>query len=156
MKFLKKNKAILITILLVLIVLIITGVALFKFLFSGINESKYGNRLDGIENVTITEEVINKNKETLSSIEGVASVTYNLSGKICNFVITVNKDVTPDTVKKVVPKILEEYSEEQKKFYDFQVFINSSEESKIYPVIGYKNIQNETFTWTGKVVNDEE
>lgn len=155
MNFFKKNKAIFIIMLIVLVVLAITGFALFKFLFSGINDSKYGNRLDGIENVAISEELTNKSKETLKGIEGVTNVTYSLSGKICNFIITVNKDVKPDSVKKIVPEILKEYSEEQKKFYDFQVFINSSEESELYPIIGYKNIQNETFSWTGKVVKDE-
>ena len=156
MNFVKKNKGIFITILIVLIVLIITVVALCSFLFSGYQKSKYGNRLAGIENVNISEEATESVKEIFKSVEGVTDVTYNLSGKICNFIVTVNKDIKPDDVKKVASKIFEKYTDDQKKFYDFQIFINSSEESDSYPVIGYKSTQNEEFSWSGKVVSDEE
>ena len=52
--------------------------------------------------------------------------------------------------------MLEKFTDEEKKFYDFQIFINSSEESDIYPIIGYKINTVEEFSWTGKVVNNEE
>ncbi len=156
MKFVKKNKNIFIVILIILAVLIITGVSLFIFLFSGYKNSKYGNRLDGIENVIISDEKTNEVKEILKSAEGVKDVTYNLSGKTCNFIVIVNEGTKPDNIKKIAPSILEKYSKEEKEFYDFQIFIDDGKEkSDLYPVIGYKYNKNEAFTWVGKVVSDE-
>ena len=144
------------TLMHVLIVLIITFIALFHFLFSGYKTSKYGNRLTGIENVQISDETINASKEVLKSIKGVTDVSYHLSGKICNFILIVDKDANPDTIMKEASKILEKFSTDEKKFYDFQILVKSSEDSKNFPIIGYKINYGETFTWTGKVVEDEE
>ena len=146
MKFIKKNKNTFIILGIVLIVLIITFIALFHFLFSGYKTSKYGNRLTGIENVQISDETINASKE----------ISYHLSGKICNFILIVDKDANPDTIMKEAGKILEKFSTDEKKFYDFQILVKSSEDSKNFPIIGYKINYGETFTWTGKVVEDEE
>lgn len=156
MKFIKKNKNTFIILGIVLIVLIITFIALFHFLFSGYKTSKYGNRLTGIENVQISDETINASKEVLKSIKGVTDVSYHLSGKICNFILIVDKDANPDTIMKEASKILEKFSTDEKKFYDFQIIVKSSEDSKNFPIIGYKINYGETFTWTGKVVEDEE
>jgi len=57
---------------------------------------------------------------------------------------------------KETDKILEKFSTDEKKFYDFQILVKSSEDSKNFPIIGYKINYGETFTWTGKVVEDEE
>lgn len=152
----KKNKSILIIVVIIIAILSVTAIALYKFLFSGYSGSKYGNRLDGIENVVISDETINSSKSVFSEIEGVENVSYNLSGKICNFIITVNKDTDAETIKNNSSTMLEKFTDEEKKFYDFQIFINSSEESDIYPIIGYKINTVEEFSWTGKVVNNEE
>ena len=65
MKFIKKNKNTFIILGIVLIVLIITFIALFHFLFSGYKTSKYGNRLTGIENVQISDETIKRVQQEL-------------------------------------------------------------------------------------------
>lgn len=156
MKFIKRNKNILITVLIILIVLAITGISLYVFLFSGYKNSKYGNRLDGIENVPISEKTIEEVNGIFKEVEGVTNSKYDLSGKICYFIVTVEKGTDPTKVEKVAPTILDKFSDEQKKFYDFQILIDDGqEESDKYPVIGSKSVNDEEFNWVGKVVSDE-
>lgn len=155
MKFIKKHKTVITISVIAVLILAITIIALSNFLFSGYGKSKYGNRLDGIENVSISDDIINASKEIISNIEGVTNVTYHLSGKICNFVVTVNKDVKLTIIKEKTSSILTKFSTEQLAYYDFQILVNSSEDAN-YPIIGYKMKNSEGFTWTGKVVSNEE
>ncbi|MCM1370800.1 MAG: hypothetical protein NC181_02775 [Clostridium sp.] len=171
MKFIKKNRSILIILSVIIVILLITFFALYNFLFSGYNSSPWGNRLDGIEEVPISEETINSGKKIFTDIDGVQNVTYSLSGKRCNFIITVSKDTKYENIIKLEDKFLELFTDEQKNFYDFQIYIDINEESDIYPIIGYKKntsikkdeatgemiTLNESFTWLiGKEEQNEE
>ena len=153
----KKNKNTIIVVLVVFVVLAITGFSLYLFLFSGMGGSPYGNRLDGIENVPITNETIEQANNLFESVEGVNKSTYTLNGKISYFVVMVDVGTNPETVKKVEDDFLELFTEEQIAFYDFQILIDDGqEESDLYPVMGSKSVNNEAFTWVGKVVSNEE
>ena len=61
---------------------------------------------------------------------------------------TVNDDVGLDTAKLLSSKVLEKLDEDQKKFYDIQVFVKKDTDAKDFPIIGYKQNNKESFAWT--------
>lgn len=155
MKFIKKHKVGVILGIIIFVVITFFIIALVNLLFSSYGKTKYGNRLDGIENVSISDDKVNDVKSIIKEIQGVTDVVYHLSGKTVNLMITVEKGTDSTTITSKETKILEKFSAEEIAFYDFQIFINN-EEDQNYPVIGYKSKSNEKFSWTGQVVEDEE
>ena len=97
-------------------------------------------------------------KASLKENEGVTEVSTRLQGKIVNVIITVSDDVTKENAKKIANGILEHLDEDQLKFYDIQVFLKKeNEELNDFPIIGYKQNNEEGFTWTKdrQVTTDE-
>ena len=125
-------------------------------LFSNYGKTKYGNRLDGIENVTISNETIDGVKSIIKGVDGVSDVTYHLSGKIVNLTILVAKGTDSKKILELEKPVLEKFKSEELAYYDFQMLIDSVEEDSNYPIIGSKSKNNESFSWTGQVVEDEE
>jgi len=146
MKFIKNNK-ILVTLILIAVIMFSTIlIIVFSNLSSGNN--KYGNRLDGIEKYPITEEVINNIKSEISSLEKVESINYNLEGRLINFVIKVEDDLIVSEAKNYSEKILENFSDDIKSYYDIQILIDSNiDESENYPIVGYKHKTSDSLVW---------
>lgn len=146
MKFIKNNK-ILITLILIAVIMFSTIlIIIFSNLSSGNDE--YGNRLDEIEKYPITDEVINNIKNEISSLEKVKSINYNLEGRLINFVIKVEDDLIVSEAKNYSEKILENFSDDIKSYYDIQILIDSNiDESENYPIIGYKHKTSDSLVW---------
>lgn len=146
MKFIKNNK-ILVTLILIAVIMFSTIlIIIFSNLSSGNDE--YGNRLDEIEKYPITDEVINNIKNEISSLEKVESINYNLEGRLINFVIKVEDDLIVSEAKNYSEKILENFSDDIKSYYDIQILIDSNiDESENYPIIGYKHKTSDSLVW---------
>jgi len=145
-KILKKHKVI----ILMFVCLIVLSIILIKLLDSYNNDAHaiYGNRLEGIDKVKITDTTkkdIEKNIETEGKTEKISVTTQ---GKIINITITLKDDTSRDDAKKLSDKILEKLTDEQKKFYDIQVFINKKTDEASFPIIGYRHHTKEGFSWT--------
>lgn len=153
MKFVRKHK-ILIVFLVVVILMVIAGVTLYKVLAPDLHKDTYGNRLDGIEQYQIKDDVISLLKQDLTTRDFIKSVDYHKKGKILNFMVDVTSVVDIATAKSIADVIVSQFSEEERSFYDFQVFVTCSEieESEIYPMIGYKHKSSAVFVWSGKTV----
>lgn len=153
MKFIKKHK-IFVIFLVVLILLVIAFVSLYKTLAPDLHKDTYGNRLDGIDQHQINGDVISKLKQDLVEKDFILKVDYHNKGKILNFLVDVNSSVDKATAKSIADLISSAFTEEEKKFYDLQVFITCSEveESEIYPMIGYKHKSSTGFAWAGEAL----
>lgn len=148
MKYIKKNKWVLVPITVFASVMIFAIIGIVNLVVPNDSKNLYGNRLDGIENYQIKEETVSAIKEELIKTEKVKNVSYDLKGKLINFVITIKEDTDKVTAESLTNKILSGFEEEIKKFYDFQVFIRTEEESEIFPIIGYKHVTSVNFVWT--------
>lgn len=148
MKFIKKNKFLCLCATMFILVMVFAFIGIINILMPNKGKNLYGNRLDGINDVPIAETTIDLIKNDLIDGKKITNVTYDLKGKIANFIITVGKDTDELTAKSSTSKILGNFSNEQKNFYDIQVFVTSTDESEIYPIIGYKHITALDFTWT--------
>ena len=149
MEFVKKHKFYIIG---GLIFLVIMGLAIFavcELVLPNAGESVYGNRLDGIDDVKVSDDTIKRIEQELEQNENVNAVDYHLSGRIMNFIIDVKQDTDLITAVSYADKTLEFLSDEEKQYYDIQVFLtcDEDEESELYPYIGYKHKTSVGFQW---------
>ena len=110
------------------------------------NQAIYGTRLDGIDKVKVSSEQKKKVETKLS--ESTKKVEVKVSGKIVNTTITTNDDTSLDDAKKLADSVLEEFTDAQKKFFDFQFFIKNDKNEKQFPIIGYKQHARSNVSWT--------
>ena len=146
MEFIKKNK--ILVSLLVIAIVFFAAIMIIIFSNLSIGNNEYGNRLDNIEKYPISDEAINEIKTDISSYEKVTFVSYNLEGKLANFILTVDDSLEEETAKNYANKILENLSDDVKSYYDIQVLVDSdNEESEVYPIIEYKHKTTDMFVW---------
>lgn len=151
MKFIKKHKIKLIVISIFLIITLVIAIGLVKLLYPNIGLSVYGSRLDGVEKYQVNDKRLNEVKTELTKNEKIVKVSNNLTGLIVNHIITVKKDVDQITAKTIADSILEQFSDEEKNFFDFQVFVVSEDkENELFPIIGYKHHSTMNLKWTNK------
>lgn len=136
------------------IVMIIGIVAVKAYVSPEDKNTFYGDRLDGIDKVPLTDEIksnivafIKKSKDCESSIW--------VQGKIIKIYITLNSEGDSiDKMKEFVPLIIDEFDKEYVDFYDFEVYINN--EKANYNMIGYKHCKNTEVSYSSdSIVKDE-
>ena len=148
MKYIKKNK-LTVFIITIFVIVVILGGYLYNVLFSSERSGIYGNRLDGIEDVEITNKQYKSIKSKLKENDNVINVTTDLKGKIINIIITVKDEVTKESAKEIATTSLTEFDEDQLKFYDIQIFVKKDNaELNDFPIIGYKQNGKDGLTWS--------
>lgn len=145
-KFILKNKLLSILLLLFILIFILMLVLIKVFIFPSYKVSNYGNRLDGIENVKLNDSRFNDIKNGFDSVEGFTINNFRLSGKIVNIFISASDSIGLDKVKSSSLKLVKSFSEDELKYYDFQVFVTGSNKD-VYPMIGYKNKNSDDLYW---------
>ena len=132
-----------------LISLVIIIILLYFFLSIFVsNNNSYGNRLNGIDKVTISKKELKDISKTLSDKSEVSEASVRIQGKIIYFNIVFVNDISLDTAKSVAYSTLENFDEKEKKFYDFGYFLTQSgskdEENSGFKITGYMHAgQNE-------------
>lgn len=148
MNFIKKHKIALIVVGVCLVLIILLFFAIKNTFFPNMNKSKYGNRLDGIENYPIEESMITDIKNGVLENEVVTNLTYDLKGRIINFIITVKDGTELNVAKEAATKVLEYFNDDYKSFYDIQIFLTcDNAENEIYPKMGYKHKTSSEIKW---------
>ncbi len=143
-KFILKNKLLSILILLFLLIFILGLVAIKILIFPSYKVSKYGNRLSNIESVKLDDTRFNEVKNDFGSVDGFSIDSFRLSGKIVNIIVKVDDEISTDKIKSNASKLVSSFSDDEKKYYDFQVFVTKNDG---LPMIGYKNKNSEGLSW---------
>lgn len=148
MDYIKKHKKLTIAIGCLLVLLLI--VFLLKvFIFPTVGKNAYGNRLEGMNEVRINQDSITKLKQELTDTGKVEKVSYDLRGRIINLNLDMKAGVDPKEAKDIAQSILKNFTDEQQKYYDIQVFLTQKGVEKTsYPYIGYKHKTSKSFVWT--------
>ena len=142
MKYIKKNKKMFIAIGIFLL-LVILLIPVKNALFPNTGKAIYGDRLDGIDKVKISNKTLASIEDKLKE-DSVTKVSSRISGKTVEIILTVSLEVA----KGYGDKALEVFSDAEKKYYDFQVFITKDSESEEFPIIGYRHHSKDSITWT--------
>ena len=122
-------------------------IIIWLFIVPLFSNNKYGDRLDGIEDHKISSSTIDDIENTLKGNEQVSNVDYHNEGRILNFIITVSNDMSTDNAKKLGDTILDKISDDDKKYYDIQILIDTEEENDNYPIAGYKHRTEDNFVY---------
>ena len=130
-------------------------ILIWLFIVPVFSNNKYGDRLDGIEDHEISSDTVKDIENSLKENDKVTDVTYNNEGRILDFIITVSNDMSTEDAKKLGDTILDKISDDDKKYYDIQILIDTEEENENYPIAGYKHKSEDNFTYGNEVVSSE-
>ena len=142
---LKQNKYTTIVFCIFLVLFLIAWI-LYGMIMPSAGKPVYGNRLDGIEKVELTEKDTEGIVKKLEEDKMVNSASVHISGKIVNVLIEVKGDTKVSNAKKLSDIAIKDLEKEELAFYDIQVFItNEDKEAKGYPIVGYKSSSSKKF-----------
>ena len=147
MSFIRKNKFIIIAIG-VFLILVILAFQIVTIFFPKDGTALYGDRLDGIENVEFTKTKLTKIEDALKENGIVKKASVSVQGKIVEVIITVQDDTSVDSAKELNTTVLNSLEEDEKKFYDIQIFVKKDTDATDFPIIGYKHHARDNFSWT--------
>lgn len=145
MKFLKKNISAIVAV--VVFVLVVVGLLYFKQVFNTDEATAiYGSRLEGREEIEITEERINQVKKAINDYSN--KTTVRIAGRIIEVIVAVKDDVSIQDAKNLGTPIVYAFTEEERAYYDIQIFLTNEKNTEQYPAIGYKHHTKPALTWT--------
>lgn len=151
LNFINKHKGLSIVCGLALILFIIVFI-IFISLFITTGKGAYGDRLDGIEEVKLSDSFLNEVKTSLEENDNIESANVRLQGKIVYIEFRAKSDVSTSAVKSISDEILEKFSEDELKFYDFSFivkWINETDDGeKTTAIEGYKHHNKTVISWT--------
>ncbi len=158
-KFIRNNKAICFMLLIIIACIGVSIGLLLKYFYFGNGGSKYGDRLDGIEAVLIADDKKNEVANSLKEEKNVKDATVTVTGKIIYIRIAFEAGADLETSKSIAVKSLEQFSEDEKKFYDvnFTLVSDKTDNSDGFTIMGAKNVNGTNLVWNNNnAVSDGE
>ncbi len=148
----KKNKVLFILTTIAIVCILVILIGLLTSFYKKSNTSKYGDRLDGIEEVEISDSAREDIVSFYEENDKVNEASVDLKGKIVYIIIDVVKGTTKAQAQTLANSGLKEFSEEEVDYYDFQFIVTCEDEkdSKIYPTMGYKNNTSAKVAWINR------
>ena len=157
-KFFKEHRifTMLMAIVVVCLVLIIT--VLINVFYMGNGSNKYGNRLEGIENVQISDSRQSDFENNIANNEKVKKVDIRVQGKIVYITMQIEPGIKIEEAKSIALKTLDEFSDEEKSFYDFNFTLkqNSTENSDGFLISGARNKNGTGLIWNNNRILEKE
>lgn len=145
--WIKKNKG-LSVILLLAVVFLIVIIVIFVELLVGGSHNKYGNRLDGINKVKISEKTYDGVKQEIEETGLTEEVETRLQGRIVYTTITLKSDTSVDKAKEIASNTLDNYTSSELEYYDFSFFLKWKGKESDTVITGNKHHSLDTITWT--------
>ena len=81
-KKIRNNKVLLVLLGILLVCIIAIGILFYKFFYAGAGGTKYGNRLNGIENYPLSSNLQDEIKSLYSDNSKVGTVKVNTEGRV--------------------------------------------------------------------------
>ncbi len=153
-KKLKQNKVLLALAFILIVCFGLILFVLFKYFYLGGNSNKYGDRLEGIESHEIHKDLKNEISELYKDTK-MELKSLKTNGKIIYVTFNLSEVIKVQDAKNLALKSIEKFTDDEKNFYDIQIIItcdaeDSSAESMLYPIMGYKNSSSFEVVWTRK------
>ena len=150
--FYKRNRvySILMIVSIICVVAILIGV-IFYFL-GQTSKEKYGNRLEGLEKIKISEKNQKELEKKSSENELVNKTEINIKGRLIYINIEMNSGNHEDA-EAISQSIYDLFSEKEKSNYDIQFIVDNKnkEEKDNFPIMGYIKKGNSSIKWTNYV-----
>ena len=124
-------------------VFIYSGYRLYKYLTPDTKDSVYGDRCELTDGIDITKEREAGIKEAVEAYEGMKLSDIDIKCNLIDLIVEVDDATKVETVKEMANSLLNVFSEEELKYYDIQLWIDSNnDESEVYPIIGTRHKTN--------------
>lgn len=149
-KMYNKHKFLFVSCLIAFVLFIIILLFFITLLMEG-SSNKYGSRLEGIEDVKISNDMLDTITDEIISKEEINDCKIRIQGKIINVIITFNSDVNVSKAKEVAESTLSSFSSEQLEFYNVEYFLTreeNGEEDTPYVITGNKHPLVNHIGWT--------
>ena len=147
MSFIRKNKFVIVAIG-VFLILVIIAFQVVNMFFPEEGKALYGDRLDGIEEVELSDKALSGIAAKIEEDAAVKEASVSVTGKIVEVIITVQDDTTVEAAKGLNTIILDSLKKKEKSFYDVQIFVKKDTDAVDFPIIGYKHHAKDSFSWT--------
>ena len=118
---------------------------IFFSVFLG-NNGKYGNRLNGIEDVKISRKELASVEKWVKDTKTVEDVSIRIVGKIVYVDITFNKDADKNGAMNLAGSTLEKFDADEKEFYDFEYILSQNKENG-FNITGTKSPKLDKISW---------
>lgn len=162
MKKLKKiwqENSVLLVLLLILVACLIAITIVVVTYFVGSSSSKYGDRLDGIEEYLYEEEDQDELILKIKEDESVEEVDVRTSGKTIYVTIQFVSGITLVEAQSKALASLEYFTEDTLSFYDIEYMIkaDSTEEDEGFQLIGAHNVSGTgSIVWNNNTALEDE
>ena len=147
MSFIRKNKFVIVAIG-VFLILVIIAFQVVNMFFPEEGKALYGDRLDGIEEVELSDKALSGIAAKIEEDAAVKEASVSVAGKIVEVIITVQDDTTVEAAKGLNTIILDSLKKKEKSLYDVQIFVKKDTDAADFPIIGYKHHAKDSFSWT--------
>lgn len=147
-RFCKEHRIFIILMAVVIVCVILIGSLLFQCFYSG-GTDKYGNRLDNIENYTIESTKLDEIKAKILQDQSIKSAEIKITGKIVYSTVTFVENTDLEVAKNVAVKILEDFTEAEELYYDFNFTLKSAktDTNDGFLISGAKNSNGNGLIW---------
>ena len=141
-KKIRKNKVLLVCIIAI-------GILFYKFFYAGAGGTKYGNRLNGIENYPLSSNLQDEIKSLYSDNSKVGTVKVNTEGRVIYVDIDFKESLKVNEAKSLAEKALEKIGENNLTYYDVHFILTYSgeEENENFPLFGAKSSNSLKVVW---------
>lgn len=148
-KKIRNNKVLLVLLGILLVCIIAIGILFYKFFYAGAGGTKYGNRLNGIENYPLSSNLQDEIKSLYSDNEKVGTVKVNTEGRVIYIDIDFKETLKVSDAKSLAEKALEKIGENNLTYYDVHFILTYSgeEENENFPVFGAKSSNSLKVVW---------
>lgn len=125
------------------------GVLFYKYFYSGASDNKYGDRLEGIENYKLSENLESDIQSIYKDNKTIDSVVVDVQGKIIYLNFKFKGTVKVETAKSDAIKALDKIGEENLKFYDVHFVLTyvGEEGNDNFPIFGAKSSSSLKVVW---------
>ena len=150
-RYIKEHKIVVVAVFLMLVIIVLAFLVKMTFL-SNSGNAVYGNRLDGIENYAVDNE-LNEVKSFFTSNQRVKNVDTDIRGKIIYINVEVDKDMANEDIQTLCTESLTKFKDDQKEYYDIQYIVKRE---GLSPYLGSKSASKTVIAWANFSYNNEE
>ena len=147
-KFYREHRVFTILMAVVIVCAILIGTLLFQCFYTG-GKDKYGDRLENIEKYEIKTKKLEDVEKKITAEETVKKADLFITGRIVYSRIDFETEVDIQDAKNIAIKILDEFSDDEKSYYDFHFSLKkaASETSAKFNIEGAKNRNGSGLSW---------
>ena len=146
--FYKNNRVYVILMGLSLFCLAVVLIVVISYFIDQTTGNLFGNRLNGIETVEITQDRMREMEAKIAEDELVERASIRILGKTININIFLNDGKASDG-QNIAIKSLDLFTDDEKAFYDISFLVDKigDVEDTVFPIAGNKKSDNTIISW---------